>query len=117
MLVEIQFGQIRRGRICLSPAPDAGISEGTPSIGGQILPLRTNSVTLDGGGPGGDVLDANKAFTEILGYSREEVIGRNPRLWKSDRHDEAFYREMWRSIGQTGEWRGEIPTSPISAGA
>ena len=56
----------------------------------------------------GNVLDANRAFTEILGYSRDEVIGRNPRLWKSDRHGEAFYREMWRSIGQTGEWRGEI---------
>ena len=57
---------------------------------------------------GGTVLDVNAAFTEMLGYSRDEVIGRNPRLWKSDRQDDAFYREMWRSIGETGEWRGEI---------
>ena len=56
----------------------------------------------------GTVLDVNSAFTEILGYSREEVIGHNPRFWKSDFHDDAFYREMWRSIQSTGEWRGEI---------
>jgi diguanylate cyclase (GGDEF)-like protein/PAS domain S-box-containing protein len=56
----------------------------------------------------GTVLDVNTAFTEILGYSREEVIGQNPRTWKSDYHDDAFYQEMWRSIHKRGEWRGEI---------
>jgi diguanylate cyclase (GGDEF)-like protein/PAS domain S-box-containing protein len=56
----------------------------------------------------GIILDVNTAFTEILGYPREEVIGRNPRMWKSDFHDDAFYEVMWRSIRETGEWRGEI---------
>ena len=56
----------------------------------------------------GTVLNVNTAFTEILGYSREEAIGQNPRMWKSDYHDDAFYQEMWRSIHETGEWRGEI---------
>ncbi len=56
----------------------------------------------------GIILDVNAAFTEILGYPREEVIGRNPRIWKSDFHDDAFYEVLWRSIRETGEWRGEI---------
>jgi diguanylate cyclase (GGDEF)-like protein/PAS domain S-box-containing protein len=56
----------------------------------------------------GRVLDVNPAFTAMLGYTREEVIGRTPRLWKSDRHEPAFYAAMWRSINETGQWRGEI---------
>ena len=50
----------------------------------------------------------NPAFTEITGFSAEEVIGVTPRLLKSGRHDDAFYRAMWTSISETGQWRGEI---------
>ena len=50
----------------------------------------------------------NKAGESLLGRSREEVIGRDPRVLKSGRHDSAFYREMWRDIELHGNWRGEI---------
>ena len=56
----------------------------------------------------GTVLEVNRATTEILGYSREELIGQNPKIWNSGRHDDGFYRAMWRSLKQTGHWRGEI---------
>ncbi|WP_157606747.1 EAL and GGDEF domain-containing protein [Sedimenticola selenatireducens] len=56
----------------------------------------------------GRILDVNKAFSEITGYTREEVLGANPRLWKSERHDADFYRAMWSSITRRGQWRGEI---------
>jgi diguanylate cyclase (GGDEF)-like protein/PAS domain S-box-containing protein len=56
----------------------------------------------------GIVLDVNRAFSEMLGYSRDEVLGRKPSLWKSNMHDDTFYREMWSSLADTGEWRGEI---------
>ncbi|MGR9073919.1 MAG: PAS domain S-box protein [Gammaproteobacteria bacterium] len=56
----------------------------------------------------GDIIEINPAFTEILGYTREEVIGRTPRLWKSGRHEDDFYADMWRSLLKTGQWRGEI---------
>ena len=55
-----------------------------------------------------NIIEVNHAFTEILGYSREEVIGFNPRLLQSGRHDESFYRAMWRSLKETGYWRGEL---------
>jgi diguanylate cyclase (GGDEF)-like protein/PAS domain S-box-containing protein len=56
----------------------------------------------------GEILDVNPAFTRITGYERSEVIGRNPRVLKSGRHDQAFYSAMWKSIVEKGTWRGEI---------
>ncbi len=56
----------------------------------------------------GVILDVNPAFTRITGWERDEVIGRNPRIFKSGKHDEAFYRTMWQSIRESGSWHGEI---------
>lgn len=56
----------------------------------------------------GTILRVNSAFTALTGYSAEEVLGRNPRMLKSGRHDEAFYREMWDTLARTGSWHGEI---------
>ncbi len=50
----------------------------------------------------------NPAFTQITGYSPEEVIGENPRILKSGEHKKEFYQDLWRTI-ECGEiWRGEI---------
>lgn len=54
------------------------------------------------------VVEVNRAFSRILGYSREEVIGKNPRLWQSGRHDQSFFRDLWRALNETGLWRGEL---------
>ena len=56
----------------------------------------------------GTIIDVNPAFTRITGYARSEAIGRNPRVLKSGRHDQNFYMAMWKSIQETGNWRGEI---------
>ncbi|MDX1608880.1 MAG: PAS domain S-box protein [Halofilum sp. (in: g-proteobacteria)] len=58
--------------------------------------------------PEGTIHDVNRAFTKITGFAREDVVGRNPRIWKSEHHDPDFYHGMWRSIGEFGHWRGEI---------
>jgi len=54
------------------------------------------------------IIEVNPRFCEITGYSREEVIGKNPRILKSGRQDAAFYSAMWASLQKTGCWRGEI---------
>ncbi|MDP1526186.1 MAG: EAL domain-containing protein [Rhodocyclaceae bacterium] len=54
------------------------------------------------------ILRVNRAFTETTGYAAEELIGKTPRMFKSDRHDDDFYRDMWQSIVRTGSWQGEI---------
>jgi PAS domain S-box-containing protein len=45
----------------------------------------------------------NAAFETITAYTRDEAVGRNPRILKSGRHDDAFYEGMWRrlSAGET----------------
>ena len=56
----------------------------------------------------GTIVDVNRAFEEISGYSRDEAMGRNPKFLKSGHHDTAFYVEMWQSITERGYWHGEI---------
>ena len=58
--------------------------------------------------PNGSIIAVNRAFTKITGYTQEEVIGRNPRMLKSDRQNKDFYRDMWDTIYRTGRWQGEI---------
>ncbi len=54
------------------------------------------------------ILRVNKAFTEITGYSAEEIVGKHPNLLRSDRHGPAFFQEMRESIRRFGKWQGEI---------
>ncbi|MET0982129.1 MAG: diguanylate cyclase, partial [Telluria sp.] len=55
-----------------------------------------------------NIVAVNPAFEQNSGYREWEVIGRNPRLLSSSRHDAAFYRCMWNGLEQHGQWRGEI---------
>jgi diguanylate cyclase (GGDEF)-like protein/PAS domain S-box-containing protein len=55
-----------------------------------------------------NILRVNKSFTEISGYSHEELIGQNPSFLQSGRHDESFYQDMWDKISLSGFWQGEI---------
>ncbi len=55
-----------------------------------------------------NIIEVNPAFTKITGYSKEEVVGQNPRILKSDRHPKEFYEKMWENILAKGFWEGEI---------
>jgi diguanylate cyclase (GGDEF)-like protein/PAS domain S-box-containing protein len=54
------------------------------------------------------ILEANPACCRITGYSREEILGKNPRILHSGRQDQAFYDAMWREILSDGHWSGEV---------
>lgn len=50
----------------------------------------------------------NKAFTLLTGYASDSVLGRDPELLKSDRHQDAFYEDLWRQVSEAGQWQGEV---------
>ncbi|MCF8177758.1 MAG: EAL domain-containing protein [Sulfuritalea sp.] len=56
----------------------------------------------------GIIVRVNQAFTDITGYTEEEVLGHTPSIMKSNRHDADFYQEMWRSVLAEGSWEGEV---------
>jgi len=56
----------------------------------------------------GNILQVNPAFVAVTGYTREEILGKNPRMLQSGRQSPAFYEKMWHSINHTGQWQGEI---------
>ncbi|MEJ6004962.1 diguanylate cyclase [Paucibacter sp. AS339] len=56
----------------------------------------------------GAIIDVNDTFSEITGYARDEVLGQNPRLLSSGRHDAHFYQAFWRSLLEQSFWTGEL---------
>jgi diguanylate cyclase (GGDEF)-like protein/PAS domain S-box-containing protein len=55
-----------------------------------------------------NIIRVNHAFTNITGYSPEDVLGKNPRILSSGRQDKAFYAAMWQQLLATGSWTGEM---------
>ena len=55
-----------------------------------------------------EIMAVNPAFTTITGYAEEEVLGANPRILNSGRHDRPFFQSMWAHLTKHGYWQGEI---------
>jgi PAS domain S-box-containing protein len=56
----------------------------------------------------GQIEWVNEAFTRLTGYSREETIGRNPRILKSGAHEPEFYQRMWQTVLAGKVWQGTM---------
>ncbi len=56
----------------------------------------------------GNIISVNKNFSEVSGYSREELQGINSRVLNSGEHPSAMFVEMWESIRNGDTWRGEL---------
>ena len=55
-----------------------------------------------------NIINVNRSFEKITGYKLQEVIGKNPRILKSEVHDKDFYKQMWDDILEKGSWTGEV---------
>ena len=56
----------------------------------------------------GTIVYVNPAFEKITGYSRAEALGQTPRIFKSGKHDEAFYQKMWLTLIRGEAWSGHV---------
>ena len=79
----------------------------------QLLSVRTSALEAAANAVvivcrDGSIQWVNPAFTQLTGYGPDEVIGQNPRLLKSGRHEAGFYAGLWQTILAGQVWRGEI---------
>lgn len=58
--------------------------------------------------PNKTILLVNSAFTKVMGYTIDELLGETPKKLASGHHDRGFYAAMWNSINNFGHWHGEI---------
>ena len=54
------------------------------------------------------IVATNRAFTQLTGYGREEVVGHNPGMLSAGRTDPLLYRQMWNTLSEQGFWQGEL---------
>ncbi|MCK5675654.1 MAG: response regulator [Verrucomicrobia bacterium] len=57
---------------------------------------------------GGVILYVNSAFGSITGYAPEEVLGKTPDIFRSERHDDEFYQTLLTTISSGSKWKGYI---------
>jgi len=58
--------------------------------------------------PDGAIVYVNPSWERVTGYARAEVIGQNPRMLKSGKHDDEFYRTMWATLARGESWSGRL---------
>jgi len=76
------------------------------ALQGAALETAANAVVITD--TKGDIIWVNPAFTAFTGYSSEEVIGKNPRLLKSGKHDQYYYKNLWETVMAGKTWRGSF---------
>lgn len=54
------------------------------------------------------IRSVNRAFSDITGYTQQEVLGQKPSILASGRHDHAYYSQMWQQLNSFGHWQGEL---------
>jgi PAS domain S-box-containing protein len=76
------------------------------SLKSQALEAAANAVVITD--REGIIQWTNHAFEVLTGYQRAEVIGQNPRVLKSGKHEATFYRTLWETILAGKVWQGEM---------
>jgi len=56
----------------------------------------------------GTIIDVNQSFSQITGYARDEVMGKNPRILSSGHQSPETFANLWHSLFEQGHWQGEV---------
>ncbi len=80
-------------------------TEGQIRLQAAALEAAANGIVITD--RSGTIRWVNPAFTRLTGYPAEEAVGRTPRLLRSGRHDQAFYRNLWETVLSGRVWQGE----------
>ena len=58
--------------------------------------------------PDGKIIYVNPAFERESGYPKEELVGKNPNIFSSNKHPYSFWQKMWQTISAGKVWVGEV---------
>lgn len=75
-------------------------------IGASVFESTQNGVMITDAG--NNIIDVNPAFSDITGYSRDQVLGHNPRFLASGMTPLAVYQDMWQALQQRDFWCGNM---------
>ncbi|MBI5021052.1 MAG: PAS domain S-box protein [Ignavibacteriales bacterium] len=56
----------------------------------------------------GNIIYVNPAFEQASGYSKDELVGKNPNIFSSRKHPKSFWHKMWQTISSGKVWVGEV---------
>ena len=94
----------RRHRIVLQQSAALAESEGKLRLFSRAVEQSGNSMVITD--REGRIIYVNPAFCDATGFSRDEVLGENPRLLKSGIQEEAVYTDLWQTISSGRTWKG-----------
>ncbi len=110
----LQRGEVRCGLEGM-PATAQGmiqdISERRAAEAKLALAASVFSATHDGvliTDTAGNIIDANPSLCRLSGFEYRDLIGHNPRVFRSRKQDAGFYRQMWQALSERGHWDGEL---------
>lgn len=70
--------------------------------------VEQNSASIVLTNPNGEIIYVNKGFCQLTEYTKEEILGQNPRILKSGEQNKEFYKQLWSTITQKQAWEGEF---------
>jgi len=56
----------------------------------------------------GNITDVNPALEEMMGYSKEELLGKNPGIFNSEENADQIQENIFETIKNNGVWTGEL---------
>ena len=92
-------------RVALTDISEIKLAEQELRVAATVFESREGMIVTDAHTT---ILKVNQSFTDMTGYSAQDVVGKTPHLLRSGRHDEDFYAAMWSGIHHTGAWQGEL---------
>jgi PAS domain S-box-containing protein len=75
-------------------------------LAAQVFEHSTNGILITG--PDARIVAVNPCLETLSGYTANELLGENPRIFSSGQHDPAFYQAMWADLTSNGQWRGFV---------